>query len=213
MGLSDRPPFRCQTCAVGDATPSPCPFVEHRYPAGTVLLHAGEIPAMVHYVRRGLVALTTEWGRRDVACAVRGQGTFVGLEVVDARAPEHRVITLTDVVVCRITGDRFAEWLGPSMCPLGVVARAAVREAAFRGAERRALEGTALQRVVRFLRSARDVERGARLNVANRVVAAVLQLRPERFSRIVTSLRRDGVLGAGPELCVVDEAALRALEA
>lgn len=192
-------------------SPDACPFVEHRYSAGTVLLHAGEVPAIVNYVRRGLVGLTTEWGSREVACAVRGPGTFVGLEVVGARLPEHRAIALTDVVVCRITGDRFGEWLGPTSCPLGVVARAAVREAAFRGSERHALEGSALQRVARFLLGARAAESGAEAHVANRVVAAVLRMRPETFSRVVTGLRKSGVLGRGPELTVLDEAALRCL--
>lgn len=189
-----------------------CPFaVEHRYASGGEVLRALEVPTMVQVVRRGLVALASEWGSHSAVCAVRGPGAFLGMEAIGARLAEHRVVALTDVVVWRASGDRFLEWVGATSSAAHVRARAVERAVQVRPTERRALDGSALRRVAGFLARAHDLQPGAPICVASHAVAMVLRMRPETFSRTVTSLRRSGLLGNGPALEVLDVAGLRCL--
>jgi CRP-like cAMP-binding protein len=213
MGAGQRLPLRCESCRLAVAgAAEPCPFVEHRHDAGAALLWAGEVPKAVHYVRRGLVVLASARSGEAVACAVRGPETLLGLEALEHGALAYQVTALTDVVECRLSIERFTQWLGPLEAPLGVVLRLALREASLRVAERHALEGTAVQRVARFVLRASSAG-DEPLQLPQHLVARVLHMRPETFSRAVSSLRRAGALGPGHTLCVADPERLRGLVA
>jgi CRP-like cAMP-binding protein len=203
------------TDASGSDAPSLmlCPFAEeHELGPGSELARSLEVPATVQQVRTGLVALTSGWGRQTGACAVRGAGFVVGTEAVGSRPAEHRAVALTEVAVWRVPGHRFVEWVEGTSDFTSASARALRSSVHVRAEERTALLGSALRRVASFLLRAHDIQRGAPIGVASHVVATVLRMRPETFSRAVTSLRRRGLLGGGAALQVVDEAGLRAIE-
>ncbi len=205
-------PWRCQTCKLGAASiPEECPFHETRRPPGTVLLAEGEKPDVVWYLRRGRVALgsVTESGA-DSSCAVRGPETLLGLEVLLGDPVPYQVWTLTDVVLCAIDAGQFRSWTGSLQTPMGAVLDLTLREAARRIADRQALEGTAVQRIARFLVASYDAGTPDEpLDLQQRVIARVLSMRPETLSRAMAKLREENALGPGRNVSIADIDALR----
>lgn len=209
-------PWRCQTCKLGAASlPSDCPFHETRRPAGSVLLAEGEKPDVIWYLRRGRVALgtVTESGM-DASCAVRGPETLLGIEVLLGQPVPYQVWSLTDVVLCAIDAAQFRAWTGSLNTPIGAVLDMTLREASRRVADRQALEGTAVQRIARFLVASHEAgSPDDPLDLQQRIIARVLSMRPETLSRAMAKLREDDALEPGRNVRIKDLDALRRLAA
>lgn len=193
-------PLRCQTCElVVRSGIDECPYRDTRREAGSVLLYQGQKAPSILYLRRGQVVLsTTAASGAEVSCAVRGPDTLLGLEaLVDAPMP-YQVWALTDVVLCMLDADAFATWVGSTRSPLGATLGFALKEASRRVGERQALEGTAVQRVARFLLQHSEAANGGEpLRTPQRLLAGILGMRPETLSRALSELRLAGALAAG----------------
>lgn len=194
-------PLRCQTCElVIRSGVDECPYRDTRRDAGSVLLYQGQKAPAILYLRRGQVVLSsTSASGAEVSCAVRGPDSLLGLEaLVDSPMP-YQVWALTDVVLCVLETDAFAAWVGSMKSPLGATLGFALKEASRRVGERQALQGTAVQRVARFLMQHAEASAGGGepLRTPQRLLAGILGMRPETLSRALSELRLAGALAAG----------------
>ncbi len=196
----------CKSCPLGLASaPGQCPFEESVKPPGTVLLRQGERPEAAWYVRSGQVLISVSSGNGSGSCAVRGAGALLGLEALLGEPSGCEAHALSDVVLCALDIDDFRAWIGPLVSPQGTVLTLALREAARQTEERIALEGSATQRVARFLLGRHVAGAGdSALEIQKQLLARVLGMRPETLSRALAELRERGVLGRGRRVTVVD---------
>jgi CRP-like cAMP-binding protein len=203
------PPFalqveeRCVACRLGRAARGRCPFEETTIPAGTALYHQGDVPQAVWAVRRGQVLLSSlSADGEETWCALRGADALVGLEALAERPATHEAWALSEVTVCRIDAWAFRAWVGGDDTPAGAVLALTLEESERRERERGALTGRALERVARLLAA------GADPHIEQRLLARLLGMRAETFSRALARLRAVGAIGEGPSLRVRDAAAL-----
>lgn len=176
-----------------------------------MLLRAGEVPPTVWYLRRGQVTLgaATSEGT-EAGLAVREPPAIFGIEALLGEPSPHDVTALTDVVLCAVDTASFRAWVGPLETPAGAVLGLQCREAIQRSFERTTLEGHAVRRVARLL-SVQAWRADGRLDVAQRVLARSLAMRPETFSRAVARLRELGALERGRGVKLVSVAVLARL--
>lgn len=200
----------CKSCPLGMASaPGLCPFKETVNPPGTVLLRQGERPESAWYVRSGQVLISVTGGNGAGSCSVRGAGALLGLEALLGEPSGCEAHALSEVVLCALDADDFREWIGPLVSPQGTVLTLALREAARQTDERIALEGSATQRVARFLLGRHNAGAGdSALEIQKQLLARVLGMRPETLSRALAELRERGVLARGRRVTVVDPAGL-----
>jgi len=197
------PDAACDACLLGRAAPGRCPFEETTIAAGTALHHQGDVPPAVWSVRRGQILLSSlSADGEETWCALRGPGALVGVEALARRPSPHEAWALTDVTVCRLEARAFRAWVGDDDTPAGAVLALTLEECERRERERGALAGRALERVARLIAA------GADPHIEQRLLARLLGMRAETFSRAVTQLRAAGALVDGPSLRVRDRAAL-----
>jgi CRP-like cAMP-binding protein len=150
----------------------------------------------------------------DASCAVRGPETLLGIEVLLGQPVPYQVWSLTDVVLCAIDAAQFRAWTGSLNTPIGAVLDMTLREASRRVADRQALEGTAVQRIARFLVASHEAgSPDDPLDLQQRIIARVLSMRPETLSRAMAKLREDDALEPGRNVRIKDLDALRRLAA
>jgi CRP-like cAMP-binding protein len=209
-------PLRCQACGlVVRSGINECPYRDTRRNAGTILLHQGQKPPAVLYLRRGQVVLSsTASSGAEVSCAVRGPDTLLGLEALMDLPMPYQVWALTDVVLCSLDADAFKSWIGSTKSPIGATLGFSLQEAARRVGERQALQGTAVKRVARFLvQHAEAANDGEALRTPQRVLAGILGMRAETLSRALAELRDAGALAPGRSVRVRDHERLKKLAA
>jgi CRP-like cAMP-binding protein len=176
------------------------------HPAGAVIVTQGDRIQEVFIVRDGTVLVTCFSSEGDeVWSSVRGPDTLIGAELLRRGRCEVDVVALTEVRLLRIAGDDFRNWIGPAHSPALTVIDLLLQEIAATGRDRAMTTGPAVSRIARFLRERQRVESAGRpFDIEQRVLARVLQIRPETLSRTLSKLRQDGILGTGPRLRVVD---------
>lgn len=200
----------CDVCALGRASrPGVCPFNETVKPQGTVLVRQGQRPEAAWYIRSGQVLIGVSNDNGAGSCAVRGPGALLGVEALLGEPSACEAHALSEVVLCTLDAEAFRDWIGPLSSPPGVVLTLALREASRQTDERIALEGSATQRVARFLHGRHIAGAGdSALEIQKQLLARVLGMRPETLSRALAELRERGVLGRGRRVTVVDPAGL-----
>jgi CRP-like cAMP-binding protein len=208
---AQRLPLRCETCAiVAPGKASACTFQHARASAGEALLQPEERPRKIVYLRRGHAVLESGAAVTGASFpAVRGPSSLLGLESIAGEDISYTARALTDVAVCTTDVDTFRASLGSLESPLGTALLFALRESAKRANERLAVEGTASQRVARFLLQA--ASNGEAEDVPQRVVARILGMRAETLSRTLAELRRRGALHDGRKIRLRDADRLRAI--
>ena len=181
-----------------------------RASAGEALLQPEERPRKIVYLRRGHAVLESGAAVTGASFpAVRGPSSLLGLESIAGEDIPYTARALTDVAVCTTDVDTFRASLGSLESPLGTALLFALRESAKRANERLAVEGTASQRVARFLLQA--ASNGEAEDVPQRVVARILGMRAETLSRTLAELRRRGALHDGRKIRLRDADRLRAI--
>ena len=201
------------TCRLGIASrPQACPFHEVKRSAGTILQLQGEIPGRIWYVREGQVALgTVSASGEEQSYAVRGPDSVVGIEGLLGSPTAFQAWALSDVVLCGLDAESFRAWLGELDSPIGAILKLTLQEATERASERHGLEGSAVQRVARFLlRSFRGESRDKPLGMSQQVLARTLGMRPETLSRALAELRRAEAIAPGRKLRLLNVAELEA---
>jgi CRP-like cAMP-binding protein len=174
--------------------------------AGTVLVTQGDRLQEVLIVREGTVLVTCFNSEGDeVWSSVRGPDTLVGAELLRRGRCEVDVIALTEVRLLRIGAEDFRSWVGSSHSPASAIIDLLLQEISAHSRDRAMTTGSAIARIARFLRERQKMESvGRPFDIEQRVLARVLQIRPETLSRTLGKLRNDGILGPGPRLSVID---------
>jgi len=188
------------------ALPGDAPLREVIRSAGTVLATQGQRLQEVLIVREGTVLVTSFTADGDeVWSSVRGPDTIIGAEILRHGRCELDVIALTEVRLLRIAPDDFRAWIGPAHSPAAAIIELLLQEISALGRDKAMTVGTAVARIARFLRERHRMESAGRpFDIEQRILARVLQIRPETLSRTLTKLRQDGIIAHGPRLSVVD---------
>ncbi len=189
----------CTVCEVGVASGTReghfCPFVNRERKSGEIIYVEGEDAPRIWYLKRGTVVLmrkVSETRGEGQVRAVRFPGSFIGLEamVVDHYLDTARAAT--DVALCGITRDGMDAWLGPPGTPARTALEMTLRTASMDLAQRAPRDGNAMKRVAAWLL---DEGPGANtLELPRRILADLLGMRPETFSRALTSLADRGAI-------------------
>ncbi len=190
-----------------------CPMSPRTFEAGVMLAVEGAAAERLWFVQHGSLALfreTREQHGAGVPWAVRRAGSLVGEEGMVQSTYADTAVTLTPVTVCVASRDAFARWVeqvgaAASMAVMGLVVQARCAE----GPRPTAAAGSAVQRVARWLA---DESRGGRApTIERRVVARLLGMLPETFSRALARLVALGAIATTrKEIRVLDARALLA---
>jgi len=182
----------CVSCPVGCASDvelgERCPMTDHRWKAGTTLFGAGDAAGNVWFVRKGTVVLMKHEpaGAEGIAWAVRGPGTFLGLEALVRETYTDSARAITDVTACGTSLRGLESWLDGKERAARTVLRCAL-EAQVTDAPRRAsADGSAVRRVAEWLLDGGQHQEWEGL--PRRLVAGFLGMQPETLSRALASL-------------------------
>jgi CRP-like cAMP-binding protein len=177
------------------------------FEAGAVLALEGSDAERLWYVQHGAVALFREARDADgagVPWTVRRPGTLVGEECLVQAGYADTAVTLTPVTLCVASRDSFVRWVdevgaAASLAVMTLVVQARCAE----GPRPTAAAGSAVQRVAHWLA---DESRGGRApKIQRRVVAGLLGMLPETFSRALARLVAVGAIATTrQEIRVVD---------
>ena len=194
----------CATCKLGCVSKGDCPFHEVRIREGEFLLHQGEKPRSVWFIKEGQVAVSSvDACGEETSCAVRSKGALLGVEALTESQSAYQARALTPVVACELASDALDEWVGMRDTPMGAVLELAIAEAQQRVVERRGLAGSAVSRLSRFLLERLEREEN-RVRMPQQVLANVLGMRAETLSRAIGKLRAAGAVAPGRGLVVLD---------
>jgi len=174
--------------------------------AGTVLATQGQRPHEVFLVREGTIIVTSFTADGDeVWSSIRGPDALIGAELLRHGRCEVDVVALTEVRLLRISADDFRAWAGSGHSNSATIIELLLQEVSALGRDRAMTTGSAVARIARFLRDRHRMESAGRpFDIEQRILARVLQIRPETLSRTLSKLRQDGILAPGPRLSVID---------
>lgn len=207
----------CKRCPVGIASGvterGRCPFVPRKRPAGAVLHVAGEGVERVSFIKTGAVLITRSVDEERVEgtpWAIRGVGTFLGLEGLVGTHHLDSARALTDVTLCSAPLDAVQAWLDArrpaARVVLDSVLRSGTRERPLRGNA----DGTALRRAASWLLE--NADRRLPGAMPRRVMAGLLGMRPETLSRALHTLAERGAIRHGrTSIEILDRARLRSI--
>lgn len=174
-----------------------------------MLLHQGETPEHLLFVRDGLVLVSSVSGSgEELRCAIRGPQSLIGLERVAGQPADYSVCTLTDASICAIDFAGFHAWVGTLNSPIGVVLQMTLREMSERAVERQQIKGGATERLARFLLQHTE-HMSKQLDIPLNVLARVLGMRAETLSRSISELKLAGALGRTRGISVRDSKLLQ----
>lgn len=199
----------CSDCELH--TDGRCVFAPRTVHADALITAQGAVPTEVSFVRKGVVSTSTVSASGDVTGAsVRGPRSLLGLEALRKLPSQSELRAVTEVSLCSAPIAQVESWLGPSgparrmfEMTLDEVLEQR-RDAAFRS-------GTAESRVARFTMVCSTlIGRGADTPISKTRVAALLGIRPETLSRVLTSFVERGIIERGKGIKLRDVDALRA---
>jgi CRP-like cAMP-binding protein len=204
------PIHNCRDCPLGAASTGRCPFTPSRLPADAVLVAQGEHQPNLYFVREGLAQLrSVSVEGEETSLTIRGPGVLLGTEAFEGSFASQEVRALTELGVCSLRAEEVETWVGPKGSPARAILSLVVSELHHGRQDLRLREGGCLGRVARFLMASRGMK--AHSPLRKQLVARMLGMRPETFSRCLRSLEERGLVEAGPELRVTDPGALAAI--
>lgn len=186
----------CVACPVGEASNvamgDHCPMVEYEWKAGATLFSAGEPAETVLFLNHGTVVLSKPSDDEGIAWAVRGPGSFLGLEglVRDRYVDSARAIT--DVRACGTTRGSMHAWFDDKARAARTVLQCALHAQVEDSPRRASADGSAVRRVAGWLLDAGHGQEWHGL--PRRLVAGFLGMQPETLSRALASLATRGAL-------------------
>jgi len=213
-GVTSDEARRCPIGCAAEHCGAHCPMVPRALEAG-VTLCTGSAPAdRIWYVRQGSIALFREASEErgaGVPWAIRKVGQLVGEECLVQGEYEDTAVTLGATTVCAASRETFQSWIeqvGPSasQAVMILVIKARCTEAPRPAAS----EGRSVLRVARWL--ADESRGGAAPQIPRHVVAGLLGMLPETFSRALARLSASGAITVTrKEIRVIDARALLAI--
>ncbi len=219
--MLDAPVASCAECPLG--AQSVCAFVPRKLTAGTQLWQQGEVPGELVFIKRGLLARSAiDPAGRELATAVRGPRSLLGVEALRGQPARASMEALTDATVCAATPATVRQSTGMMDSGHGhLPAQSANTRALWQLTVDELLRverdfelrcGSAASRVARFiLVSGGLIASGGRGAFSKRHVAALLDLRPETVSRCLRTFASAGLIVSGRAVRILDAPGLQEL--
>ncbi len=161
---------------------------------------------------RGLV-LETEYDHEGNVIHQRlcPAGSLLDLQVVRGAPHSTTATALTKAEVCSLPLESFNHWLGPRPSPARAVLQLALTEVQAQESALARTHGSAISKVAAFLLEHLRVGDEQPLELQHQLMAGLLHLRPETFSRALTRLRKSGTISGRNRIYVRDREALSAV--
>ncbi len=202
----------CGTCPVGAASGigrgGRCPMVDRRRRAGACLYVAGESVERIWFLKRGTVVLSRPADDRHgeaVVWAVRGPGAILGAEGFVRTTYADSARAVDEVVVCGAPRSEMASWLATHPEAARAVLDCVLHAMSADAPRRAGADGSAVQRVARWILEETKTPRKAALPRA--VVAELLGIKPETLSRTLATLSLRGAISVTRRSITVKDAA------
>lgn len=204
----------CCQCPVGTAehgNDQGCPFIDRARRAGELIYLQSDAASRVWFVKSGTVLLARHGGDdlgEGRIRAVRFAGSFIGLEALIGGNYADTARACSDTVLCGITRGKLDVWLGPTESPARRILELSVRTNKNELPRQAQTDGSAVERVANWIYA--EGPRGATLTLPRKVVADLLGMRPETFSRALATLAEGSAIAVTRyTLRITDENALR----
>lgn len=202
----------CSSCPCGQAAGvrygGRCPLVDRRRKAHELLYLESEAAKSVWFVKRGTVVLSRSGpDGEEHPHAVRGAGSFIGLEALVRSTYADTARTAEPSVLCGISKDGVDAWFGPRGTPARMALERTLIADCTAPPRAAASDGTSVQRVARWLLAS-----DAPPHVSRQVMASLLGMVPETLSRALARLDTAGAVEVTRrEVTVRDRACLETL--
>lgn len=170
-------------------------MVDRRRPAGACLYVAGESADRVWFLKRGTVVLSRTADDPEgaaVVWAVRSSGAILGAEGFVKASYADTARATTEVVVCAAPRDDMRVWLATQPAAARAVLDCVLHAHCEDTPRRAAADGSALERVARWLLDEAQNPRPSSL--PRTVVAELLGIKPETLSRTLATLSLRGAI-------------------
>lgn len=195
----------CSSCALGSACVHRCVFQRDSFPGGHVFFRQGEMPQAIHFLSKGLVLLSRgDSDGREVSQRLKPAGSLLDAQVISGRSHQATATAVAAVEVCTLSLPRFAVWLGPTRAPARTLLELTLTEARAVELNAAAARRPATARVAAFLMDHTTEAGEPGLEIQHQLVAHLLNLRPETFSRSLARLRQVGAIAGRRILKVID---------
>ncbi|MBI3184348.1 MAG: Crp/Fnr family transcriptional regulator [Myxococcales bacterium] len=201
----------CRACPLAATLAGRCPFTPMQLPATAVVCGQGEYHPTSYFVREGTVALcAVDADGSERSLALRGPRSLLCLESVQGESSPYEIRTVTPAKLCSMPAQALAGWIGPEHSPARVVLELLLGEIDQRQRDVVWRRGDSLSRVARFI-LAWGLRAPNGRPLQKQLVARMLGMRPETFSRCLKRLVTQGLIDRGGGLRVIDAQGLAAV--
>lgn len=188
------PVSTCQSCPISLTAGGRCPFTPTKVPASAVICAQGERHPSIYFVREGAVTVSAvDEAGNERSVSVRGPRSLLCLEALRGTASPSEVRALSDVRLCGLPVEEISRWLGQEGTPARHLLELLMTELERHQGDIQWRSGDSLARVARFLQTVGLRPKGAS-PLSKQLVARVLAMRPETFSRCLTQLTERGIV-------------------
>lgn len=204
------PVTNCANCPIGAA----CETARERYGCVPLRASAGALIAAsvdredrAYFVREGALALCTlDIDGHESTVALRGPRSLLFSGALAAGGGEYELRALTELAVCVAPAATVRQWVGAEDSPGRAMFELLYGELASRQQDAIWRSGDSLTRVARFLSCSEQTRAVPPLQ--KQLIARILGMRPETFSRCLKQLLDRGLVDEENGLRVLDREAL-----
>jgi CRP-like cAMP-binding protein len=207
VDIADR--VECSKCALGLACQGHCAFMRGSYPADHIFFHQGDTPQAAHFVSRGLVLLTECDSEGElVRQTLKPAGSLLDTQVASGRAHRATATASTPVDICTLALSSFRVWMGPRRSPSRALLELVLAEARAVEKEAAGTRRSAVAKVASFLVEHSGEAGDHALELQHQLIAGLLGMRAETFSRALLELRKAGAIVGSRSVRICDRSAL-----
>lgn len=204
------PVTNCANCPIGAA----CERARERYgcvplraPAGALIAASVDREDRAYFIREGALAVCTlDIDGRESTVALRGPRSLLFSGALSAGGGEYELRALTELAVCVAPTATVRDWVGAEGTPGRAMFELLYGELASRQQDAIWRSGDSLARVARFLSCCGGEQEVPLLQ--KQLIARILGMRPETFSRCLKQLVERGLVDDEDGLRVLDRDAL-----
>jgi len=207
--MPNLPITSCAACPAGRAAGvgrgGRCLLVDRRRDRDDVVCLEGYAADTIWFVKKGTVLVSRAGADGiDRPRAVRGPGTFVGLEALIRPTYADSARTTEPSILCGASRDDFDAWLGPAGTPARMALEQTLLATTADPSRAASADGSAIRRVARWLL---DAGAAGPPRLPRHVVASLLGMAPETLSRALAGLRDHGAIAVTPRGLQIEDRA------